>query len=76
MSDHMRGMVLDAIANGELDAAAIDRYDAAVRHFREVVAPRLLDDRPLLSCVVEARDRVPPGKRLCGRTWPLQECER
>ena len=37
---------------------------------------RLLDDRPLLSCVVEARDRVPPGKRLCGRTWLLQECER
>lgn len=76
MSDAIRDLVLEGIAHGELDAAAIDRYDAAVKHFKEVIAPQLLNDRPLLSCVVEPRDKVPPGKLLCGKTWPLQECER
>lgn len=72
----MRDAVLEGIANGELDAAAIDRYDAVIAHFVEMTRRELERDGPLLSCVVENRDRVPPGKCLCGKTWPLQECER
>jgi hypothetical protein len=66
--DWMRQHVLDGIAQGALDAAAIERYDAEVERTRRGIAEMMDTSRPrgleLLS-------------RICVNwQWPLQPCER
>jgi hypothetical protein len=66
VTDHMRDMVLAGIADGELDAAAVHRYDAEVAKIKRGIAEMLDTSRPrgleLLA-------------RICVHSWPLQPCE-
>lgn len=47
MSDSIRDMVLEGIASGQLDAAAVDRYDAAVERTKREIAVMMTQPSPL-----------------------------
>lgn len=67
MSDWLREQVLEGIASGALDAAAIDRYDAEVAKIKRGIAEMLDTSRPRGLELMA---------RICKHQWPLQECER